>query len=691
MRPSPDAQYDRGVIPPLSRENTPAPAPVRVTIALPVYNGENFIEAAIDSILAQTYTEFELLISDNGSTDRTREICLRYAAQDARIRYFRSDVNRGAGWNYENARALARGTDYFKWAAHDDIIAPTFLERCVTALDDDPGAVLAFSGVAAIDAEGTVLRLKRRQVEALRPRASERFRGVICTDADPEAVFGLMRVDALVHTRGQGDYVASDRVLLAELALQGTFHEVPEVLLFNRDHPSRSVRITGGDFRQLTSWFAPDKAEQFMPNWRLWREYAHAARHAPISWAERIRCMLLLPAFLQDHGTKLVGDTRFFARRLFRPWRRPSGRTAAVPATAPTVLVIDASDRGGIARYTAALVDDLRAAGIPVAIAAPRGRQLQARPISHIPWGDEIAGLPTWRYRLLLLRKLPRRVLSVALAVRRAKPTVVHLQTIVGGPLDPLLMRYWHSKGIRLVRTVHDAVAHSNSGSARRDQKNWRMADLVIVHGTAARDAVEAAAPNTEVRVIPADPPPLTAPSRTEARVRLGLDDRPRALLLGIIRAYKGIGIVADAWPAVHAALPDAELIVAGSLPEPLADFDRLAALDGVDLRVGWMSDEDMLLWAAAADLCVLPYAHGVHSAIMHNAVVAETPVLASPCLADELERLHAGRIVPLDPAQWSSAIIDALGAHPLPVPVPPARGEQVKATIAAYEELLTD
>ncbi len=176
------------------------------------------------------------------------------------------------------------------------------------------------------------------------------------------------------------------------------------------------------------------------------------------------------------------------------------------------------------------------------------------------------------------------------------------------------------------------------------------------------------------MRVIPADPPPLTAPSRAEARARLGLDDRPRALLLGIIRAYKGIGIVADAWPAVHAALPDAELVVAGSLPEPLADFDRLAALDAVDLHIGWMSDDDMLLWAAAADVCVLPYAHGVHSAIMHNAVVAETPVLASPCLADELERLDAGRIVPLDPAQWSIAIIDALGAHPLPLPAPPAR-----------------
>ncbi len=276
MSPLPQPNYDRTVTQPLSRESTPLPTPVRVTIAMPVYNGENFMEAAIDSILAQSFTEFELLISDNGSTDRTQEVCRRYAAHDARVRYVRSDVNRGAGWNYENARSLARGTDYFKWAAHDDIIAPTFLERCVAALDADPGAVLAFSGVAAIDAEGTVLRLKRRQVEALRPRPSERFRGIICTDADPEAVFGLMRVAALSHTRGQGDYVASDRVLLAELALQGTFHEVPEVLLFNRDHPTRSVRITGGDFRQLTSWFAPDKPEQFMPNWRLWREYAHA-------------------------------------------------------------------------------------------------------------------------------------------------------------------------------------------------------------------------------------------------------------------------------------------------------------------------------------------------------------------------------------------------------------------------------
>lgn len=672
---------------PLPLEDAPKQASVRVTIALPVYNGENFIERALEAILGQTYEEFELLISDNGSTDRTREICTRYAAQDSRIRYLRAEVNRGAGWNYENARAHARGTDYFKWAAHDDVIAPTFLERCVAALDADPEAVLAFSGVAAIDANGELIRLKKRQVEATSPRPSDRFRGVIRTDADPEAVFGLMRVSALQHTRGQGDYVASDRVLLAELAVQGTFVEVPEVLLFNRDHPSRSVRITGGDFRKLTSWFAPDKAEQFMPNWRLWREYAHAASHAPVSLLERLRCLWLLPAFLRGHGKKLVGDLRFLVLRLFRPWKKPSG--TALPDAAYNVLMIDASDRGGIARYTAALVGDLRENGIAVALSAPEGNELNARSISHIPWGDELAGWPRWRLTLLFLREMPRRAFDLVAAVRDAHPRVLHLQANVGGPFDPLLMRYWRLRKVRVVRTVHDVVAHDRTRSARRDQKVWRLADVVVVHGDEARAAVEAAAPGTLVYVIPPDPPRITAPTQAEARVQLGIDDRPRALLLGIMRSYKGLGLVADAWPAVRAAIPDAVLTVAGSVPEPMVDLDRLAGLDGVDLRVGWMSDDDLLRWAAAADLCLLPYAHGVHSAIMHSAVVAGTPVLASPPLAEEVQRFLAGRIVPLDPEQWSRAMIEALSSQPLAPPAVPTRGAQVRATKAMYRRLL--
>jgi len=237
---------------------------------------------------------------------------------------------------------------------------------------------------------------------------------------------------------------------------------------------------------------------------------------------------------------------------------------------------------------------------------------------------------------------------------------------------------------------VHDVVAHQESLNSRRDRKVWGLTDVVVVHGHTALTTVQDAAPGTLVRVIPADLPPLVAPSRAAARASLGLDDAPRALLLGIIRQYKGVGLLADAWPEVQDALPGARLTVVGSLPDPVADLERLAKNDSVDVQVGWLSDDDVLRWAAAADLLLLPYFHGVHSAILHNAVAGGTPVLASPALAEEVERFRAGRVVALDPASWAVAIIDALVEHPLAAPVPPRRGAQANATAELYRELMS-
>src|SRR5687767_9303189 len=116
----------------------------RVSIGLPVFNGESHLALALDSVLAQTFGDFELVISDNGSTDSTRQICEDYAKRDARIRYLRSDENRGAAWNYNRVFERSRGA-FFKWMAHDDLIAPQYLERCVEALDRAPATtVLAF-------------------------------------------------------------------------------------------------------------------------------------------------------------------------------------------------------------------------------------------------------------------------------------------------------------------------------------------------------------------------------------------------------------------------------------------------------------------------------------------------------------------------------------------------------------------
>ena len=137
----------------------------RVTVGVPVFNGESFLAETLDSLLNQTFSDFEIVISDNASTDRTEEICRAYAARDPRIRYYRSDANRGAAWNHNRVFELARG-EYFKWNSADDLCAPEFLARCVAALDEDASAIMVCSNVLVSDDYG----------EAVRTEASSRLK-----------------------------------------------------------------------------------------------------------------------------------------------------------------------------------------------------------------------------------------------------------------------------------------------------------------------------------------------------------------------------------------------------------------------------------------------------------------------------------------------------------------------------------
>ena len=128
-----------------------------VSICLPVYNGENYIAAAIESMLAQTFADFELIITDNASTDRTEEICRKFADNDSRVRYHRNERNVGGARNQAIAVQLSRGR-YVRLSAHDDKIAPTHLEECVAGLEERPDAVIAFTSIVEINEVGTVVR-----------------------------------------------------------------------------------------------------------------------------------------------------------------------------------------------------------------------------------------------------------------------------------------------------------------------------------------------------------------------------------------------------------------------------------------------------------------------------------------------------------------------------------------------------
>lgn len=229
----------------------------RVSVGLPVFNGERYLSHALDSILAQTYEGFELVISDNASTDGTEEICRAYAERDERVRYFRNTENLGAAANFNRTFELST-REYFKWVAADDVLAPEFLERCVEALDDHPEAVLAYPRVRCIDDRGRLFLDDQPEEQAhvlWRPTAVDRFRQLL--DDSPWRVFfvfGLIRAEQLARTRLIGGYMGSDCTLVAELALLGPFHEVPQRLSFIRLHgESSTFQSTDG----IVSFFDP--------------------------------------------------------------------------------------------------------------------------------------------------------------------------------------------------------------------------------------------------------------------------------------------------------------------------------------------------------------------------------------------------------------------------------------------------
>ena len=277
----------------------------KVSIGLPVHNGEPFLEETLDAILAQTYGDFELIISDNASTDATAQICCQYAIEDRRIRYYRMERNIGASRNFNRVFQLSSG-QYFKWVAHDDLHAPSYLTRCVEVLDCDRSVVLCHSQVQIIDEGGKFLqdyniKLNTDSVDPV-IRFRELLRQHLCYP-----IFGLMRASTLKNTSLMGNYGHADGVLLASIALQGRFHEIPEPLFFSRKHPQQSMSMFFPGYLSLASgnvsphklpnyyayavWFDPTKKGQtIFPHWRIFWEYFLCIGRSRISMTERINC-----------------------------------------------------------------------------------------------------------------------------------------------------------------------------------------------------------------------------------------------------------------------------------------------------------------------------------------------------------------------------------------------------------------
>lgn len=279
----------------------------RVSIGLPVYNGERYIVETIDSLLAQTFDDFELIICDNASTDHTEEICRVYADRDSRVRYTRNAENLGAAKNYRRAFELSSG-EYFRWANSDDVFAPESLACCVEILDQDPSVVLTYPRTKLIDERGQVISEYEDSLNLQSPKAIERFSELLTKLGLVNVIYGLIRTEILQQTRLLRNFPGGDIPLVAELALYGKFWEIPRFLFYRRLHSEASSSYK--DDVSATQEFFDPKTKGRLPfkQWRhLWEHY-RSVTHAPLDISEKIHLVYFLMRVGNWNRKKLANE-----------------------------------------------------------------------------------------------------------------------------------------------------------------------------------------------------------------------------------------------------------------------------------------------------------------------------------------------------------------------------------------------
>lgn len=196
---------------------------------MPLYNEEKFIEKAIESILDQDFKNFELIISDNASTDKTKKICLEYSGKDSRIRLYSRDTTTDAATNFNYVASLAQG-DFFMWASGHDMRDPTFISRCVSQLERSGSIVLCYSDANWIDSEGNTIGNEHSDIDTVGLDRMKRLKKVFWNLGYAYPIYGLFRKDVLDTVLPTQRVLGSDILLLNELSAIGEFSRIPEPL-----------------------------------------------------------------------------------------------------------------------------------------------------------------------------------------------------------------------------------------------------------------------------------------------------------------------------------------------------------------------------------------------------------------------------------------------------------------------------
>lgn len=269
--------------------NPKAIAPPLVSVGLPVFNGERFLVQALESILEQTYSVIEVIISDNASTDATFTICQEYARRDRRVRYVRQPRNIGAPRNWNFVAVQARGK-YFKWASANDYCDRRLIDACVQVLEAKPDVVLCYGRTCLVGDDASTWSMYQHDFPLDDDRPSDRVIRLRMLTRLNNAVSGVIRADALRRTGLHRLYPGGDKVLMAELACQGKFHLIDGEPLFYR-------RVAPGSFSsamsaaELRDFLTPGQDRPIGSRFAIHRDDFAAILRAPIPLTEKLRCM----------------------------------------------------------------------------------------------------------------------------------------------------------------------------------------------------------------------------------------------------------------------------------------------------------------------------------------------------------------------------------------------------------------
>ena len=280
-----------------------------VTIGLPCYNSERYISQAIESLLAQTFTDFKIIISDNASTDSTAAICQRYAAADSRVEYTRNPTNIGLTRNFNRVFGLS-SSKYFKWATADDFSAPEILAEAVAVLEADPSVALCYPRTVLVDANGQETNRYTDKLNLMQDSPVERFMTLISEIGLVNHHLGVLRADAIRQTRLWGRHIGADIGFLAELCLYGKFAELPKFLFFRRFHGESSSWARGNKAHEARRYHAPRNRIPFN-TWRFHWAYSRAVLRSPLPARDKFKLSRYLVR-------KLYWDSRPLGAELIR-------------------------------------------------------------------------------------------------------------------------------------------------------------------------------------------------------------------------------------------------------------------------------------------------------------------------------------------------------------------------------------